>query len=494
MKPWGYYNDHDPQICAWVRELMRDGLITEGEVDERSVADVQPDDLRGFTRHHFFCGIAGWDLALQLAGWPADRPVWTASLPCQPFSAAGKRQGQADERHLWPHFHRLIRESSPGLIFGEQVPGAIGLGWLDRVFADLEADSYACGAIVLGAHSVGAPHIRQRLYWVADAQHAIGRGERQEDQDAHGGDGSGRSGDTGWLADTDETECTGRPAEGRDAGFLLHLADGGSDFWSDATWHPCADGKLRQIPAEPFLQFTFDGISSTMGHGWDTFLLEVKERTVSHASKANARPGEVLRAMWMAAASEAISGNARGHDAVLEATVLLVALCELARREKRLFDFSASDIGAIQEATLRAVWSQGTGGHAPRSSHQPGLERPSPGESDYAVCGVSPREDTQQEAAEGLHCLWGATHGQGILLEALSAVEEIRRSLADEGETRGRSTRFTAGARVIVAARAFPLAPRVPGRVGLLRGAGNSVVPQAAAEFIKAYLDVRRGR
>ena len=85
-----YYNEHDPKAAAWLRELIKAGLIPDGDVDERSIAEVKPDELRHYTQCHFFAGIGGWSLALQLAGWSADKPVWTGSCPCQPFSAAGK--------------------------------------------------------------------------------------------------------------------------------------------------------------------------------------------------------------------------------------------------------------------------------------------------------------------------------------------------------------------------------------------------------------------
>jgi len=176
-----YYNEWDKKTAAWLQELINQRLIPDGHVDTRSICDVQPGDLDGYTQCHFFAGVAGWPLALQLAGWPANRPVWTGSCPCQPFSAAGKRKGQDDERHVWPEFFRLIRECRPDTIFGEQVEGAVRLGWLDGVFADLEGEGYACGAVVLGAHSVGAPHIRQRLYWVADAQGERRTSRRQWD-------------------------------------------------------------------------------------------------------------------------------------------------------------------------------------------------------------------------------------------------------------------------------------------------------------------------
>jgi len=144
-------------------------LIADGEVDERSIIDVQANELRGFTQHHFFAGIGGWSYALRLAGWSDSRSVCTASLPCQPFSAAGKQIGKDDERHLLPHFLELVKQCKPNRIFGEQVEGAIRHGWLDDLQTTMEAEGYAVGHCVLGAHSVGSFHQRQRLYWVAQS-------------------------------------------------------------------------------------------------------------------------------------------------------------------------------------------------------------------------------------------------------------------------------------------------------------------------------------
>src|SRR4051812_4015375 len=103
-----YYNEHDPNAAAWLRELIAQGHIAPGEVDERSVADVEPGDLRGFIQCHFFAGIGVWSYALRSAGWADATPVWTGSCPCQPFSASGKRGGTDDHRHLWPAWFRLI--------------------------------------------------------------------------------------------------------------------------------------------------------------------------------------------------------------------------------------------------------------------------------------------------------------------------------------------------------------------------------------------------
>ena len=164
-----YYNEFDSYAAQWLRNLVEAGLIPPGEVDERSIADVRPKDLEGFDQCHFFAGIAGWPHALQLAGWPSTEPVWTGSCPCQPFSVAGSRMGEEDERHLWPEFFRLIKECRPAAVFGEQVASPLGRSWLDGVFTGLESENYSCGAAIIGAHSLGAPHVRNRIFWVANA-------------------------------------------------------------------------------------------------------------------------------------------------------------------------------------------------------------------------------------------------------------------------------------------------------------------------------------
>ena len=164
-----YYNEIDAYAAAWLRNLINAGHLPAGEVDTRSIVDVRPDDLAGFSECHFFAGIGGWPLALRLAGWPADRDVWTGSCPCQPFSVAGKGLGAADERHLWPVFFNLIRARRPAVVMGEQVAAAVGKSWLDGVCADLEGIGYACGAAVVPACAVDAPHRRDRLWFVAEA-------------------------------------------------------------------------------------------------------------------------------------------------------------------------------------------------------------------------------------------------------------------------------------------------------------------------------------
>lgn len=165
-----YVNEIDPYCAQWLQNLMDAGVLPAGHIDTRSIEDVTPNDLAGYTQCHFFAGLGGWIYALDLAGWPRDRPVWTGSCPCQPFSAAGKGAGFADERHLWPAWQHLIAQRKPATIFGEQVAAAIGHGWLDGVVSDLEGCGYACGSAVLQASCADAPHRRERLWFVADAE------------------------------------------------------------------------------------------------------------------------------------------------------------------------------------------------------------------------------------------------------------------------------------------------------------------------------------
>ena len=269
-----YYNEIDPYAAQWLRNLIDSKLIAEGDVDDRSIRDVAAADLHGYTQCHFFAGIGVWSYALRLAGWPDDRPVWTGSCPCQPFSAAGKGAGFADERHLWPEFHRLISECRPPVVFGEQVASKDGLGWLDIVQSDMEASGYAFGAADLCAAGVGAPHIRQRLWFVgerlADADNArlegrIGMPERADQCAVGAGSLEGglehassvgrERGQAPAPGHDDDGSAPGRAEGQHGAGlagpYRLHQ-DGArptDGHWRDADWLFCRDGKWR--PVEP---------------------------------------------------------------------------------------------------------------------------------------------------------------------------------------------------------------------------------------------------
>jgi DNA (cytosine-5)-methyltransferase 1 len=334
-----YYNEIDEYAAAWLSRLMDAGVIAQGAIDTRSIEDVTPDDLKGFTQCHFFAGIGGWSYALRLAGWPDTRPVWTGSCPCQPFSAAGKGLGFADERHLWPSWFWLIQQCRPRVIFGEQVDKATQ--WLDLVATDLEGEDYACGPIVLPAAGIGAPHGRHRMWFVADTDRgaddaqlrpgqddsvaadrsgAIGRSERRLAGELGGGGdvahsasrgaaageqsrrvcsveqggearvlafassterGSGRAGCFGSteagthgqpsgssevggcrMADSNGGESGDRELQ-RSRGHLQQSEDAIANFWSDADWIYCRDGKYR--PVEPGTFPLAHGVSNRVG-------------------------------------------------------------------------------------------------------------------------------------------------------------------------------------------------------------------------------------
>ena len=284
-----YYNEIEPFACHWLEHLMADGFIAEGHIDNRSIRDINPEDLEGYTQCHFFAGIGVWSYALRQAGWSADRPIWTGSCPCQPFSQAGLHKGDQDDRHLWPEFHRLIKECRPSTIIGEQVSGKGGFQFIDLLQTNLEAENYSATAVDLGAHSAGTTHSqgfhkRQRLYWVAeDLGHSaeIGRGRWAKECGNHKwksgesvqGDGnairdqSGRRVETVSMADTHSQRSQGsrvvsqdhRHTEGRTEEVGFGATDSehcGSDNQNDSGWNYdfiwCRDQKWRPVECGTF--------------------------------------------------------------------------------------------------------------------------------------------------------------------------------------------------------------------------------------------------
>ena len=301
-----YYNEIDPFAAAWLRELIKAGQIADGEVDERSIEDVTPNELSKFTQCHFFAGIGVWSYALRQAGWPDDQPVWTGSCPCQPFSAAGKGGGFDDERHLWPSWYWLIEQCRPSIIFGEQVASKATGPWFDLVQVDLERMGYAFGVVPFPSAGVGAPHIRDRAFWVADSdgeglERCGQSGEFHDPQrwsvaSGHVGEGGGlgrvaySDGDRRQEAREYQPEARNDGLVGNSAACRMGNSEGDSDefgkirrlgsterkveeearqgegeihritsvhgnpgptngFWANADWLFCRDGKWR--PVEP---------------------------------------------------------------------------------------------------------------------------------------------------------------------------------------------------------------------------------------------------
>lgn len=265
-----YYNEIDAAAAHVLRCLIQEGVIAPGDVDTRSIKDVKPDDLKSYTQCHFFAGGGLWSVAARLAGWPDDKPLWTGSCPCQPFSQAGQGRGVADERHLWPDFHRLIAAGRPNVVVGEQVAGKAGYGWLDGVRADLGAEGYASGAVDIPAAAVDAPNIRQRLYWVALAC-ASGLGREQENGRAYAG-GEPASGNCHAGASPLGSADSPRELQrgGREEGVLpaggrrgLHADGRNGSFWADHEWLQCHDGKARRT--KPGIRLLVNGLPGRVG-------------------------------------------------------------------------------------------------------------------------------------------------------------------------------------------------------------------------------------
>jgi DNA (cytosine-5)-methyltransferase 1 len=377
-----YYNEIDPFAAAWLRNLIAAGHIAAGDVDERSIVDVHPDDLRGYVQCHFFAGIGGWSYALRIAGWPDDRPVWTGSCPCQPFSAAGKQKGKADERHLWPEFRRLIAECNPATVFGEQVASKLGRDWLAGVRSDLEALGYAVGAADLCAAGVGAPHIRQRLWWVADA----GASGRRALQWARRADGRPEVEPDGYGNPRQLAHALGARLEGRSG----------------------VDGELRAERQRAAVERGGEagGVADAAGARRERAFVdtegEARDETRLLMLGADRATGELAHP----------DGGLAGHRDL---------------QSGRQHGQQPQNSGAGRMAdTLRPGWAEG---------------RPRPGIGSSAWSG-------------------------GTLIPC-----------AD-----GKARRVGPGV--------FPLAHGVPARVGRLRGYGNAIVPQVAAEFIRAVMDV----
>lgn len=541
-----YYNEIDRHAAQWLRELIADGLIPPGDVDERDIRDVRADDLRHYEQCHFFAGIGGWPYALRLAGWPEDRPVWTGSCPCQPFSVAGKGCGEDDERHLWPAFRRLISECRPPIVFGEQVAGKDGLLWLAGVRADLEAEGYVVGAADLCAAGVGAPHIRQRLYWVAisDRGRCRPNGERgglpqqvfgpRDDEPLQAEE---RSPD-GRLADTEHPErrkVNGTGENGRDGqderreethgqpgtrgeifgmadsigeGLERHAGDGAgclrykrqvseshrpvaessdAPFWSSAIWHPCRDGKARRIPAESDVQPIFARLSSIMGDFWIPCCDQLEKEAVNYGNAQKTRPGKVLRALWCSFAEKAVRENPGGHEQIPCEEILLLAVCELAGRPHHEFHLPTRDLQGIRGATMRILWGHREPSCSP---YQRRLDGSSPGKPENPLHQL-PSINSPEEGAP-VHRLRGQVEKTQDVPEALSALEETWRSVLGESAAGGNAKRMQDGIGLLRSCNAFPLSTAVAGRVMLLRGAGNAIVPQVAAEFIKSVMEVQR--
>jgi len=459
-----YYNEYDPVAAAWLRELIKRGLIADGVVDERSIVDVAPEDLQGFTQCHFFAGIGGWSYALRLAGWPDEKPVWTGSPPCQPFSSAGQQKGQDDERHLAPHFAALVAAGRPPILFGEQVASAAVFGkppkrtvaapdaepewaWIDDLFGRLEAAHYACGTADLPAAGIGAPHIRQRTFFgavrLADAasfrlwewQHMGNMEGKTKAQPEYvqiiNADSSFDCGDNGGLADADRdgrkagnrVQPDGTEHDVEHGGGAVRLGDTASGWqWSGVA----DDGRCGQYEGQDRAAGDAGGLARGGAGKWQTY-------------------ADWFGICWH---PECRDSEARTCD------------CHT-RGAPAGWEWDADDgwvhVG-LADASGQRLWG--------------GL-----GEGDGAA-GAAERKARQWQWSRSDHRTGGTDDG----------LDDAERSSAVHGGWADADWLFCRdGKWRPVEPGTFPLAHGVSARVGRLRGYGNAIVPQAAAAFVTAF-------
>lgn len=389
------YNENEPFAADWLESLITHGHIAAGQVDRRSITELSPADVAGPGQRHFFAGIGGWSHALRLAGVPDDADIWTGSCPCQPFSDAGQGQGVRDPRHLWPAWFALIEQCRPPVIFGEQVASKDGLGWLDVVFADLERRGYTVGAADLCAAGVGAPHARQRLYFVAYADRVPRgllvrqRGPRETNAQAGGGR------EAGLLADSDSEglEVIGQQPAREQREAVERGGEAGG--MGDAAGERGGRRRKRSAPRRSEIESPGSGIPG-----------QLADRSSKRRQQGRQAEGR------------------NGAGSADDCTSSLMAHADQGRRAEPQ---TAPPARAIEPDVARRVHVDHHG----------------------AVRGF-----------------WG--NAEWLLCRDPAGGPPVARP---------------------VEPGTFLLASRIPGRVGLLSGYGNSIVPQVAAEFIGAALE-----
>ena len=246
----------------------------------------------GLSKPVLFCDIEPWSRQILKKHWPhvpiaedvkelANDPnelipntdpqqtILTAGYPCQPFSYAGKRLGQEDDRHIWPYLLQIVAQKRPKFCVFENVYGHVSMG-LDQVLLDLEAEGYASRTFVVPACGVDAPHRRDRV-WIIARNVANARRSRQ-------------SGDNGrWSGQKPQNGCQNVADTGsiKRQGFCKGQVYGQSDIQEQS-------GRGSQV--EPTQRSTFSGLGG-MANGIPRWLDEPEDtpRTVKGVKGRAAR-------------------------------------------------------------------------------------------------------------------------------------------------------------------------------------------------------------
>ncbi len=319
MTATAYYNEIDPFAAAWLRNLIDAGCIAPGVVDTRSIEEVTANDLKD---SHSAISSPGSASGLTPCGAPDGLTVAPSGQVPAPasHSASQENAGNSTTPATCGHMVLPCIAVPPSRYLGEQVASKDGLAWFDVVQLNLEEAEYAVAVVNLCAAGIGAPHIRQRLFWVADAtykQHqkrlsgcaeshrprsgrspaestgyCLPHGLAHTNNDSrerrlsgwqdsqreviNGSSGCGGTDSRLAYADNEQRPLT-LPAKGYEdisrqwnknseaiAGFS---SDSGTSpvngFWRDADWLFCRDGKWR--PVKPGLKPLVNGLAGRVG-------------------------------------------------------------------------------------------------------------------------------------------------------------------------------------------------------------------------------------
>lgn len=251
-------------------------------------------------RFHFPKSIQYDDITrTDFTPWRGKVDVLTGGFPCQPFSVAGQRKGQEDDRYLWPEMLRAIREIRPTWVIGENVAGILSMVQpgsevtvesqaslfetsdketlleqeyvIETVCRDLEREGYSVQPILIPACGVGAPHRRDRVWFIAsDHSDARVEGLRQErENEIHGRESTSHSNGTRFQAKGTEQQTTGiagsrlqgliTNAEGKQLENTLRAwrrITGSTNLYRKKDW--------RNFPTQPPVRFRYDGISNNV--------------------------------------------------------------------------------------------------------------------------------------------------------------------------------------------------------------------------------------
>jgi len=484
-----YYNDFDKKACAWLKELIKDGLLPKGHVDDRSIIDIKPEELEDYDQVHLFAGIGGWAHALELAKWPSNRRVWNGSCPCQPWSCAGRGKGKKDPRHLWPEFRRLIEACKPPEIFGEQVASSKGRLWLADVRSDLESLGYEVAAADLCAGAVGAPHIRQRLFFVARLESEKEKlSVKQEDASRFDG-----------LFEEADKKVDACPrvqiqVEGMgDEGGRPDSGDQGHGYKGEALRLADADGERRA--GERVLLREEDGerggrLQRQEGRQGQADLSEAprsgkdggrtREGGVADSERTERGQDDERGRLHEGREKDPSGPRGGGEDGGRSS-----------RRRSGMGDANKSR----REACVPVAF--GTEEGSQRSEEPGSLGKSSEG-------GMADADEGRRGTSGGREGILGEVSEEGPdqSLPPAQSGSYGHRTWTQEEE--GRIRRFRAWSdsvwhnckderqrRIPTEPELFPVAYGLPsGRVGLLRGAGNAIVVQVAAVFVMAYLEM----